>query len=156
MASDLGDEYEVFTHQMPNKSNARYNEWKIWFEKLLPFLRDDVVLVGHSLGASFLTRYLAEERLPIRAKALMLVAGAYSADLEDMAPEFAAPESLMLATEQVEQIFLYHSKDDPVVPFKELSRYESALPKATSRVFEDKKHFNQEHFPELVADIKNV
>ena len=31
LQSDLGSEYQVLTPSMPNKSNARYEEWKIWF-----------------------------------------------------------------------------------------------------------------------------
>lgn len=152
----LGDGYEVLAPSMPNKQNAKYAEWQIWFEKLTPFLEDGVVLIGHSLGASFLTRYLSENDFPRRIAATMLVAGAYSADLDEMAEEFAAPGSLDRLAKQGGIIFLYHSTDDPVVPFSELARYQAALPRATVRIFDDRQHFNQETFPELVADIKSV
>ena len=33
LPEDLGDDYEVFMPLMPNKQNARYDEWKIWFEQ---------------------------------------------------------------------------------------------------------------------------
>lgn len=62
----LGDEYEVLAPRMPNKSNAKYVEWEIWFEKMFPFLNGEVILVGHSLGASFLAKYLSEEQFPKR------------------------------------------------------------------------------------------
>lgn len=128
----------------------------MWFEKVVPFLRDDVILIGHSLGASFLTRYLAEEPFPVRIKATLLVAGAYSTDMEEMTEEFAAPASLALLARRGGQVFLYHSEDDLVVPFAELAKYQTALPGATTRVFSDRGHFNQETFPELVEDIKGL
>ena len=55
----LGDEYEVILPAMPNKFNARFDEWKLWFEKITPFLNDEIVLIGHSLGGAFLARYLS-------------------------------------------------------------------------------------------------
>lgn len=152
----LGSDYDVLTPTMPNASNARYDEWQIWFEKLVPFLHDDVILVGHSLGACFLTRYLAENPFPVRIAATLLVAGVYSADNAEMTEEFAAPASLALLAEQGGRIFLYHSQDDPVVPFAELAKYQAALPHATTRVFTDRQHFNQDTFPELVADIRSL
>lgn len=151
----LGSSYEVFSPIMPNSNNARYEEWKIWFEKLVPFLTDNVVLIGHSLGASFLVRYLAENEFSVHIRATLLVAGAYSVDMDDMTSEFAAPKSFELLEKQGGSIFLYQSKDDPVVPFSELAKYQAALPHATARIFTDREHFNQDTFPELIADIKS-
>ena len=65
---------------------------------------------------------------------------------------FSLPEKLDL---QTDKIYLYHSKDDKVVPFSELSEYQKELPTAKTYVFDDRGHFNQEHFPELVEVIRN-
>ena len=63
------------------------------------------------------------------------------------------PEKLDL---QSNKIFLYHSKDDPVVPFSALEKYKNALPQATVRVLDGRGHINQEDFPELVKDILSI
>jgi len=152
----LGDEYEVLASRMPNKNNAKYVEWKIWFEKMFPFLNDEVILVGHSLGASFLAKYLSEERFPKNVLATLLVAGPYDSDGDRTMVEFILPNSLQLFEEQSDRIFLYHSKDDPVVAFSELAKYQKTLPRAKSSIFEDRKHFNQESFPEIVTDIRKI
>src|SRR3989344_3659970 len=60
LAEKLGENYEVISHSMPNKRNAKYIEWKIWFEKFIPFLNPEVILVGHSLGGAFLAKYFSE------------------------------------------------------------------------------------------------
>ena len=60
LQDNLGSDYEVFLPKMPNAQNAVYKEWCIWFEKFLPLLDDGVILVGHSLGAVFLAKYLSE------------------------------------------------------------------------------------------------
>jgi pimeloyl-ACP methyl ester carboxylesterase len=54
----------------------------------------------------------------------------------------------------VDKIFLYHSKDDPVVPFSHLAKFKAHLPKAEVSVFEDRAHFSQSEFPELLANIR--
>lgn len=144
---------------MPNKQNAKYEEWKIWFEKIIPFLEDGAILIGHSLGGVFLARYLSESVFPKKIAATMLVAAPYfEGRLRDgtRGEDFVAPDSLESFARQGGEIFLYHSEDDPVVPFSELAKYQAALPSATARVFKDRKHFNQPDFPELVADIQNL
>src|SRR4026208_1089333 len=59
LQTDLEEEYEVISPKMPNAFNARYEEWKIWFEKLIPLLDNEVILVGHSLGGIFIAKYLS-------------------------------------------------------------------------------------------------
>ena len=138
---------------MPNKINAKYNEWKLWFEKIAPLLDDEVALVGHSLGGSFLAKYLAENHFPKRIRGLFLVAAVHDSTPEDALLDFTPPSSLDKVNEQAGQIFLYHSSDDPVVPVKDVDAFRAALPQATVRLFQDRGHFTQSEFPELVADI---
>lgn len=56
----LGEDYEVIQPAMPNKFNARYAEWQIWFEKFIPHLESEVILIGHSMGGVFLAKYLSQ------------------------------------------------------------------------------------------------
>ena len=154
LRTELGDGYEVVLPSMPNKFDARYEEWKIWFEKLFPFLRDEVILVGHSMGGAFLCKYLTENVFPKKVKALFLVASVYDKDTDgNPLWTFALPETLKVPTDK---IFLYHSKDDPVVPISDLDLYQKQFPDAKVRIFEDRGHFNQENFPEIVEDIRKI
>ena len=156
LTKNLGDGFEVIRPEMPNKRNAKYIEWKIWFEKFFPFIRDDVILIGGSLGGTFLAKYLAENDFPKKIKAIILI----SACFEDLAGEplldFSLPASLKKIESQTGKIILYHSKDDDVVPFSHLAKFQQALPTATVRIFEDRQHFNQIDLPELVEDIKKL
>jgi uncharacterized protein len=150
----LGSDYEIILPAMPNKTNAHFEEWKLWFDKIIPFLNDDVILVGHSLGASLLAKYLSENKFPKKIKGVFLVSGVFDTDFDGRTlVSFALPEKLNL---QTKNIYLYHSKDDPVVPFSALEKFMKALPEAHTRIFEDRQHINQEDFPEIVEDIKSV
>lgn len=76
----LGENYEVILPVMPNKTSAKYEEWKLWFEKLIPFLNDEIILIGHSLGASFLIKYLSEGSFTKKVKGVFLAGAVYDKD----------------------------------------------------------------------------
>jgi len=157
LRSDLGNDFEVALPTMPNKYDARYDEWVIIFEKLFPFLRDEIILIGHSMGGCFLAKYLAENDLPCKVKATYLVAAPYG----DNKPEyellsFSLPEDLKRFEEQAGAISIYQSEDDPLVPKSDAESYKNVLPNADLQLLTDRGHFGQEHFPELVQSIKNL
>ncbi len=153
----LGETHEVYHPLMPNKQNAKYTEWKLWFERYHMFLRDGVILIGHSLGGYFLAKYLSEEKMPVRVKALYLLAIPFEPD--DFGGEdggdFAFDEAkLPRLAEQVGSVHIFHSTDDFVVPYEHALRYQKALPQAELVTFEDKNHFKLEVFPELIEHIR--
>lgn len=153
---DLPD-YQILYPKMPNSKNARYEEWKIWFEKMIPLMEPEVILIGHSLGAIFLAKYLSENTFPKKIASLHLVAGPYDdKDCDEPLADFSLSGPVYKLSTLTSRLFLYQSKDDPVVPFVDLFKYQKDLPEATSRIFEDRGHFNQEQFPEIVEDIKSL
>ena len=153
----LGESYEVILPKMPNVTNARFEEWKLCFEKFIPFLNSGVVLVGHSLGGSFLAKYLSKNQFPKKIEAVFLVAACFGDNLpEYKAVDFHISNDINKLSIQARNIFLYHSKDDPVVPFADLIKFKEKLPIAQIRIFDDGGHFIQEEFPELVEDILNL
>lgn len=154
LRDELGEDYEVILPIMPNKTNARYEEWKLWMDKLAPLIQEDIILIGHSMGGSFLAKYLSENKFPKKIKAVFLVGAMFDYDDEGYSLQsFLLPENLDL---QTNKIYLYHSQDDKVVPFRSLSQFKSKLPNAVTRVFTDRGHLNQETFPELLSDIQNL
>lgn len=157
LEKNLGKEFEVILPEMPSRWNAKYAEWKIWFEKLIPFLDPSVILIGHSLGGTFLVKYLSENMLSKKIEALFLVAPAfYDKKANDFLADFLLPDNFARLERQAEKIFIYQSKDDPIVPFSDSEKFKSMLREAVVRVLVDRGHFNQEEFPELVEDIKSL
>ena len=159
LVANLGGEYEVFTPDMPNKQNADYTEWKIWFERHFEHLRDEVILVGYSLGAMFLAKYLTKETPPFTIKALFLLASPVEAeDFDDTTcGSFTFPlKKAGKIKEKAEKITIIHSKDDFVVPYEHSLILKETLPEATLVTYEDKNHFLIEKFPELIKMIKAV
>lgn len=157
IAERLGKNYQVFTPEMPNKANAHYEEWKIWFEKMEPFIKDGVILIGHSLGGVFLPKYLSENVFPKKIKAVILVAPPY--DGEGVTPplaDFQLKHPLEKLTEQCPNIYIFHGDDDPIVPYSHSQKYLKALPTAKLTTIKGGGHLNIPEFPELVKLIKGL
>ena len=151
LATELTDS-DVLFPTMPNSANAVYNEWAIVFKKLTDLFDDDVRLVGLSLGAMFLAKYLNANQLATPVQQLHLLAGAYDIANEDLG-SFRIDSAVNLPGE-AQQIHLYHSQDDPVVPFSELAKFQKDLPDAVVHTFTDRGHFSDETFPELLKLLK--
>jgi len=157
LRKELGNRFDVFMPKMPNPSNARYNEWKIIFKKISKLLEDNVVLIGHSLGAIFLAKYLSENKFPKKILATLLVSGPYDDEgMEESLGGFILPKSLDKLNKQCGKIFLYQSKDDLIVQYTHLEKYKKALAGAIIRKFKKRGHFDQPSFPELVKDIRGL
>ena len=60
----LGKDFEIIKPRMPLQDNAKYEEWKIHFEKHFSQLRNNIILIGESLGGIFLAKYLSEHKFP--------------------------------------------------------------------------------------------
>ena len=159
LAEQLGGEYEMYMPTMPNSQNAKYAEWKMWFERYFEFLHDGVILIGHSQGGYFLAKYLSENTMPVRIAALYLVAAPFEpADFgKEDGGDFSFDSNILphLAG-QVDKIFLFHSKDDPIVPYTHAEKFKEAIPEATLYTFEHNGHFIQEEFPEIIASIREL
>jgi predicted alpha/beta hydrolase family esterase len=158
LTADLGEDYEVFMLSMPNKHNASFDEWSIWFERYFEYLRDGAVLVGWSLGGMFLAKYLSENQAPFAVGRLLLLAapcGRYSSpDGNDCGTFQFDPAILTNLSKQIKNIEIWHSEDDFVVDFADVKKYQKALPEATFKGFIDKNHFLTPTFPELLQSIK--
>lgn len=157
LAADLGSRFEVFRPRMPLPMFARYEEWKVWFEKMVPHMRDGIVLVGHSLGGTFLARYLGENALPVKVRAIFLLAPYFSARKgSSKADSGWTIGSVDRLSPQVGDVFIYQSEDDKSVPVSHAREYVSRIPKAKLVMFKDRGHFRTERFPELVRGIKRL
>jgi len=143
------ENWQIISPTMPCYKNAKYEHWVIWFEKYLPYIKDGAVFVGHSLGASFLSQYFQENEAS-RFSQLHLVAPAYNM----RAGGFKHGEDFSLLEKQFEEIFIYHSKDDAVVPFEDSEKLHALIPSSKFITFEGRNHFFDERSPEIEKFLK--
>jgi len=152
----LNENFEIIRPDMPNSDYASYEAWDIWFQKALPYLKNNLTLVGHSLGGGFLMKWLAQNKLPITVKQLHLVAPTFDYTTEDyILGDFSLKEFPgKFFDNNISEVHIYHSKDDPEVPISESEKYHSLLLESHFHIFEDRGHFLGEEFPELFENIK--
>jgi len=156
VAEQSNDLYQTIIPTMPCKQNADYLGRKIRFERHFDFLNDEgTILIGNSLGASFLTKRLSENTFPKNLNQLHLVCPAIKDTPYETIKNFCPnKEKIINIQEQTDNICIYHSTDDPVVPYDHGLWLSKLLPKAKFISFSDRWHFNQRTFPELVKNIE--
>jgi hypothetical protein len=151
---NLSETHECHSLSMPNAFCADYEAWKIWFEKMVPYLRDGCILIGHSLGGGFLLRYLTENTMPVRVGQLHLVAPVVL-DLEDCEGFLIDTTTWAKFLTVPTVVHLWHSADDTLVPIAHSEAFAELYPAAVLHSFADRGHFLTESFPELEATIKS-
>jgi valyl-tRNA synthetase len=138
---------QVIYPSFPDKLNAKYEAWKIWFEKILIQTEtNNLSLLGHSLGGNFLIKYLSENDLKI--KNLYLIASCLNIG------DFITNDDFSKISQNCENIKIYHSKDDKIVDFKIAKILKEKLPKAKLFEFENKGHFVEKDFVELKNQVE--
>lgn len=156
LQDNLGREYQVLLPSMPNSTNARYREWAVWFKHISSLFSNNCILIGHSLGAIFLAKYLSENSLPVKIKATILIATPYDDEsLEDLT-DFKIVKLSKRLTEQAGRIVFFHGMDDPVISNSDLKKYQDQLPLAEFRILPAPDHFVRTDFPELVSLLKSM
>lgn len=153
----LEESYDLICPLMPNKQNADYKAWKIWFERHLEFITDDnPILIGHSLGGAFLLKYLSENSFPKKILQLHLVAPYVENNgihLEKLNTFTFDLETINKIKNMCNEIHLWHSKDDNSVPFSHSELVKKNIPTAEFHIFDDRGHFRQPAFPEILEVI---
>lgn len=150
----LGNNYDVLLPSMPNKTNAVYDEWKIYFDRVVSVLSDNCVLVGHSLGAVFLVKYLSENQVPIRIAATILIGAPFSDERAEDLTNFAISTITNLFADQAGNVTFFVGTDDPVIDMVEYERYKTTLPHVQYRLLSAPDHFVREELPELIETIR--
>jgi uncharacterized protein len=156
LRDELGAAFDVRCPEMPDEESPEYEAWKEEIEQELATLDGEVILVGHSLGALILLKYVSEVKMGKPVAGLFLVAtpyvgtGGWEFEEDALREDFAAKLPLRLP------VFLYHSHDDEVVPFAHLALYEAKLPQATLHEFDGRGHQFDNDLSEVARAIKSL
>ncbi|HTE31563.1 MAG TPA: alpha/beta fold hydrolase [Chryseolinea sp.] len=152
----LGTGYTLVSPNMPDPENPHYKPWKKKFKRVLLEADDDVIVVGHSLGASVVLKYLSEKTPKKSIAGLFLIGAVYWGKENWQVEEYMLEDNFSSRLPRIPHIVFYHSKDDEVVPVSHLWYYASAIPGAVIREFDERGHLFGKGLPELIEDIKNI
>lgn len=157
LKQSLSQNFDIIKPRMPLQDNAKYTEWKIHFEKYIPYLQNNLILIGQSLGGIFLAKYLSENKFPKKILSTFLIAPPYDNTLpgEDLVGGFRLKSDLSLLEKSSGNLYLMFSKDDETVPISHAKKFQEKLKSANFIIYESKNgHFRIPEFPEIVELIK--
>lgn len=152
----LGTAFDVRYPKMPDEASPDSGAWKVTIARELAALDGDVVLVGHSVGAFVLLKYLSEETVEKPIAGLFLIAAPFVGTEGWQIEEDAPPEDFASKLPEGLPVFLYHSRDDEWVPYAHLALYAEKLPQATIHEFDGRGHQFDGDLSEVARDIKEL
>ena len=155
--AELGKKFDIIRPNFPLADDAKFEDWKITFERYFPFLRKNVILIGYSLGGTFLAKYLSENKFPKKILSVYLVCPPFDDTCfeEPLVGGFKLKSSLSLLEKNSNDLTLFFSEDDYDMPIAHAEKYRKKLPNAKIVIFKSKNgHFRVAKFPEIVKMIK--
>lgn len=153
----LGSKFQIIRPRMPLSDSAQYSDWKIHFERYIPLFKNNLILIGNSLGGIFLAKYLSENKFPKKILSVYLVCPPFDNSLtgEDLVGGFKLKSDLSLLEKSTKNLYLMFSKDDDVIPVSHAKKYENKLANAKIYIYKSKNgHFRVSRFPEIIKLIK--
>ena len=155
----LGPRFEVRYPAMPNEDDAPYEQWRRQIEQELADMPGPVVIAGHSVGASVLMKWLSERKDERAIAGVFLVAcpfwggeGWWYEGYE----ELALPPGIAARLPTGMPVYLYHCRDDEVVPFDHMALWKRDVPQAEVRACEKGGHQLNNDLSVVAQDIASL
>ncbi len=152
----LGATYAVhYPHLLFDETIPDFG-WPQQIGKELSLINSEVVLVGHSLGASMLLKYLSERTIEKKIIGIFLIATPYWQGEEEWVQGLKLVEDFADRLPKDIPIFLYHCRDDEEVPFFHLALYTQKLPQAIIHEIASGGHQLNNDLTLVAEDIKRI
>lgn len=159
LENSLGKNFQLIRPRMPKQDDAKYEEWKIMFERYIPLLKNGVILMGNLLGGIFLAKYLSEHKFSKKIKAVFLTCAPFddTTPTEDLVGGFKLKSDLSLIEKNCKNVTMLFSADDDVVPVSHAEKYRAKLKNTKIVIYKSKNgHFDVPKFPEIIKMIKSL
>jgi predicted alpha/beta hydrolase family esterase len=156
LRADLGPDYDVRYPRMPNEDDPSYATWTATLENELAGLDDGAILVGHSLGGTFLINALAEHPPRRELAAIVLIAAPFVGEGGWESADWKAQHALGEKLPRGVPIYLYHGLADTAVPASHAQLYAHAIPQASLRRLPGRDHQLNNDLSEVAAVIRSL
>jgi pimeloyl-ACP methyl ester carboxylesterase len=156
LQKELGQDYEILYPRMPSEDDPSYARWKPALEKVLGTLRDDAIVVGHSVGGTILVKVLADPSSARRFGAIFLIAAPFVGDGGWSADDMQFPPDLGAHLPIGVPIHFYHGLEDEVAPPSHVDLYARAVPQARIHRLPGRDHQLNNDLREVAAAIMSL
>lgn len=152
----LGTRYEVHYPRMNSDETLPDFGWMSQINNEINAMTGEVVLAGHSLGASMLLKCLTETQISRKIEGIFLISAPFWSGNENWVQGLKLKEDFAVKLNITVPIYLYHCRDDEEVPFENLSRYKQKIPYAIVREIENGGHQLNNDLSLVSEDIKSL
>jgi uncharacterized protein len=156
LQASLGSAYTVEYPRMPADETLSDFGWLQQIGIEINSGKEEIILVGHSLGASMILKYLSENSVQQKIMGIFLIATPHWSGDEDWVQGLKLKEDFADTLPKHVPIFLYHCRDDEEVPFEQLTFYKQKLPQAVIREIESGGHQLNNDLSIVAKDIKSL
>jgi predicted alpha/beta hydrolase family esterase len=156
LKKELGTGYTIHYPRMPDEDDPDPTAWKQAIDRELKKLSEGVILVGHSIGAAILIDYLVDGNLEWRPYGVFLIATPFIGDRGWPIADLRPTKKLASLFPDDAPLYLYHGRDDEIVPFSHVGMFAKAFPHATIRRFEGRNHQLNDNLSQLAHDIRRL
>lgn len=155
LRSLLGAAYKVHYPRMATDEALPDFGWPEQIGCAFDAIESDVILAGHSLGASMLLKWLSSGQVRKKITGIFLISTPFWSSDENWIQGLKLKEDFADQLPGNVPVFLYHSRDDEVVSVEHLAVYRQKLPYATIREIESGGHQLNYDLSLVANDIKN-
>ena len=155
---ELGAAYDVrYPKMLPDETGPDFG--RRWLEQIgeeVSSINGEVILVGHSLGASMLLKFLSENKIKKNVGGIFLIAAPFWSGNEDWVQPLNLGEDFSERLPKDIPITFYQCRDDEVVPSDHLTIYRQHIPWAVFREIASGGHQLNNDLSIVAKDIKSL
>jgi hypothetical protein len=153
----LGTVYKVHFPKMPSDEVPYFGAgWPKQIGEEISSIKGEVILAGHSLGASMLLKYLSENKITENISGIFLVAPPFWSGNEDWVQPLKLQKKFSDKLPKDIPTFFYQCKDDDVVPFEQFTLYKQKIPWAVFREMSHGGHQLNNDLTIVAQDIRKL
>ena len=152
----LGLTYEISYSRIISDESKKDYGWLQEIGKAIAGIKTELILVGHSFGASMLLKWLSENKIKEQVTGIFLIATPFWSGDEDWEQGFKLKENFVDHLPAGVPVYFYHCKDDEEITFDSLLQYKQKVPQAIFREINNGGHQLNNDLTIVANDIKSL
>lgn len=155
LETNLGSDYMIRYPILHNEDSPDFGRGR-QIANEISTAQQDLILAGHSLGASMLLKFLSENQVSKHIAGVFVISTPYWSGNEDWVEPLKLQPNFPEKLNRKIPFFFYHCQDDEVVPFAHFRVYRQHLPWASFREIVSGGHQLNNDLTPVARDIQSL
>ena len=148
--------HEVVVPNLPNPEDPDPEEWtKVLVEKI-GSIDDETIILGHSLGASMVLRFLEAAEAKSTPRGCILVSPPWMIKAEALRGFFMSELDFDVLMWKASRFVVVHSRDDKVIQFDHAEKYAKVLHAKLIEGAPGDEHFQGKQYPVILKAVEDL